>query len=590
MKSIKKIVFIGSALLLASCKPDLLDRTPYNAIASGNMWKNENLADMGVTGIYEVLRSGNVAGDLFKFEGYGISGESRDQGYSLLRGTITSSDGQFSDYWKINYEGISRANDAIYHLPEVSMKTPGKKERLMAESKFLRAFFYYKLNSMFKGVPLYLEPTELEEFNKARSTEQQVWDQVISDLTDAINTESLPDKYAAGSGDYGRITKGAAHALRGKAYMWMKDWEKAESDFRAVEQCGYKIFDDGTDEAYKHLFKEANEQCDEMIFSLQCIGLSGYGNEYSFRYGSRSTFGSCWNSFLVNSDFVDTYENVDGSKFNWDDYIPGYNSMEPAARAVYFLRDGMTQSEIEKMTADKADLSKYLSEGNEERIKKAYDNRDPRLKMTIITPYSDYLGAQSATSVMYTLRWPFRSDNEPSRDLKTDTNNRYYYLFRKFVAEGASEIPNRSYSPIDIPLIRYADVVLSLAECLNEQGQQSQIDEAIQLVNQVRERAGVAALNSNQYTQVNGQEDLRTRIRNERRWEFAGEGVNFFDEMRWKTWHETKFFAGAGLKQIWGQPQYTHSWAGDYLYSWAIPKAEMQVNSNLTPNEGWLID
>lgn len=80
---------------------------------------------------------------------------------------------------------------------------------------------------------------------------------------------------------------------------------------------------------------------------------------------------------------------------------------------------------------------------------------------------------------------------------------------------------------------------------------------------------------------------MRNRIRNERRWEFAGEGINFFDEMRWKTWHETKFFEGAGLKQIWGQPQYTHTWVGDFIYSWAIPKSEIQVNGNLTPNDGW---
>ena len=587
MKSIKNLFIIGSALLLASCQQGLLDRAPYDAVASGNMWTNENLADMGVTGIYEVLRSGNVVGDMYKFEGYGVSGECRDQDYALLRGNVTTGDGQFSGYWRINYEGISRANDAIFNLPNVSMKTAGKKERLIAEAKFLRAFFYYRLNIMFKGVPLYLEPTDLDGFTKGRDSEEQVWNQIISDLTDAINTESLPDKYEAGSGDYGRITKGAAYALRGQAYMWMKNWAKAESDFRSVAECGYGIFNDGTNEAYKHLFKEANEQCEEMIFSLQCIGLSGYGNEFSFRYGSRSTFGSCWNSFLVNSDFVESYENKDGSKFDWDDYIPGYNTMSPAARAVYFLRDGMTDAEKDKMASNNADMSKYLPEGNEERIKKAYDNRDPRLQMTVITPYSEYLGAQSANSVTYTLRWPFRSDNEPSKDLKTDTNNRYYYLFRKFVAEGATEIPNRSYSPIDIPIIRYADVVLSLAECLNEQGQQEKMNEAIQLVNKVRERAGVSLLNSNEYTQVNGQEDLRNRIRNERRWEFAGEGINFFDEMRWKTWHESKFFEGAGVKQIWGQPQYTHTWAGDFIYSWAIPKSEIQVNGNLTPNDGW---
>lgn len=582
MKLINNICLVGvSIALLTGCQSDLMDLTPYDSIGSGNMWTTENLADMGVTGIYNVLRSTDVAGDLHKFDSYGVSADYRDGNYSLLRGNTTTGDGQFSNYWKIHYEGISRCNDAIAHLHKAPL-SDAKLGRLTAESKFMRAYFYYKLNMVFKGVPLYLEPTELEGLVKGRNSESDVWNQVITDLTDAINTSTLPDKYEAGNGNYGRITKGAAYALRGKVYMWINEWAKAEADFRKVGECGYRLFQG----EYKQLFKEANEQCEEMIFSLQCIGESGYGNNFSFRYGSRSTFGSCWNTYLANTDFVETYEDTDGRPFDWDRYIPGFNAMDVSKRAVYFLRDGMTDAEKKKMEEDGADLSKYLDNGNEARIKTAYEHRDPRLTATIITPYSEYLGANSATPYTYTLRWPYRGfDTADPFDLKTDTNNRFFYLFRKFVAEGASEIPNREYSPIDIPIIRYADVVLSLAECLNEQGK---TDEAIEWVNQVRKRAGVASLNSNSYTQVTGQENLRTRIRNERRWEFAGEGVNFFDELRWKTWQETKFRKDAGLKQIWGTIQTAYSWGGNHLYNWAIPKTEIQMNPNLIQNEGWV--
>lgn len=558
-----------------------MDLSPYGSIASGNMWTTENLADMGVAGIYNVLRSENVAGDLHKFDSYGVSADFRDGNYSLLRGNTTTSDGQFSGYWKVHYEGVSRANDAIVNLPKAPL-SDAKRNRLMAESKFMRAFFYYKLNMMYKGVPLYTEPAELDELVKGRSSEADVWNQVITDLTEAINTADLPDKYAKGAGDYGRITKGAAYALRGKAYMWMKEWSKAETDLRKVGDLNYSLFQG----EYKQLFKEANEQCDEMIFSLQCVGESGYGNNYSFLYGTRSTFGSCWNTYLASTDFTETYECADGKPFNWNDFIPGYNEMDPAKRAVYFLRDEMTNDEKSKMIADGADLSKYLPEGNEARIQKAYDVRDPRLQMTIITPYSKYNGANGANAYTYTLRWPYRGfDTSDPFDLKTDTNNRYYYLFRKFVAEGPSEIPNREYSPIDIPIIRYADVILSLAECLNEQGK---TDEAAEWVNKVRARAGIALLNSNEYTMVTGPDNMRTRIQNERRWEFAGEGVNFFDEMRWRTWQDSKFKKNAGLKQIWGAMQSSYTYGGDHLYNWAIPKTEMQMNGNLKQNDGWI--
>lgn len=582
MNFIKKIGLFGAAaILFTGCRGDLMDLDPYDSIGSGNMWTSENLADMGVIGIYNVLRSENVAGDLHKFDSYGVSADFRGGNYSLLRGNATTSDSQFSNYWRIHYEGVSRANDAIANLPNAPLDE-SKRNRLIAESKFLRAYFYYKLNMLYKGVPLYLEPTELEGFTKGRDTEEAVWNQVIQDLTDAINTADLPDKYAAGSGDYGRVTKGAAYALRGKAYMWMENWAAAEADFRRVGELGYSLFQGG----YKELFKEANEQCDEMIFSLQCIDLSGYGNNFTFRYGSRVSYGSCWNTYLASTDFVDTYECADGKPFNWNDYIPGYNEMAPAARSVYFFRDGLTDDEKTTLAAAGADMSRYLDSGNEARILAAYANRDPRLALTIITPYSQYLGSTNSVDYTYTLRWPYRgSDTAEPFDLRTDTNNRFYYLFRKFVAEGSSEIPNREYSPLDIPIIRYADVVLSLAECLNEQGR---TDEAITYVNMVRQRAGAALLNSNQYTQVTGQDNMRERIRNERRWEFAGEGVNFFDEMRWRTWHESKMFDGAGLKQIWGEMQSSYSWGGDYLYNWAIPRTEIQMNTNLEQNDGWI--
>lgn len=417
MKLIKNICMIGvAATLLSGCRGDLMDLNPYSSISSGNMWTSENLADMGVTGIYNLLLSGNVAGDLYKFECFGVSADCRDRDYAITLGNITTSDGLFSGYWTIHYEGVSRCNDAIANLPNAPLDD-AKRNRLMAESKFMRAFFYYKLNSMFKGVPLYTEPTELDDFTKGRNTEAEVWDLVIQDLTDAINTADFPDKYEKGSASFGRATKGAAYALRGKAYMWMNEWAKAEADFRKVGELGYALFDG----EYKQLFKEANEQSDEMIFSMQCIGESGYGNDFSFRYGSRVAYGSCWNTYLVSTDFVDTYECEDGKPFDWNDYIPGYNEMDVNARSVYFLRDGLTEEEKSKMTTDGADLSKYLPEGNEARIKAVYENRDPRLTATVITPYSQYLGSNTNVDYTYTLRWPYRGyDTAEPFDVKTD--------------------------------------------------------------------------------------------------------------------------------------------------------------------------
>lgn len=82
-------------------------------------------------------------------------------------------------------------------------------------------------------------------------------------------------------------------------------------------------------------------------------------------------------------------------------------------------------------------------------------------------------------------------------------------------------------------------------EALNESGARA---EAIEKVNEVRKIAGGALLNSNAATMVGGQQDLRERIRNERRIEYPGEGINYFDELRWKTWADKVFFPGNGRK------------------------------------------
>ena len=161
-----------------------------------------------------------------------------------------------------------------------------------------------------------------------------------------------------------------------------------------------------------------------------------------------------------------------------------------------------------------------------------------------------------------------------------------YYLFRKFVAEGSFEFSNRKTSPIDLPIIRYATCLIHLAEALNEQGK---TDEAVEVLNQVRERAGVALLNSNEATKVKGQDDMRTRIQNEFRWETAGEGIDLFEELRWNTYKQAKFNDGkpAGMKDAWGSIVYTITWGGDHMTIWAIPKHEIDMNPDLTQNPGW---
>lgn len=583
----KVILYLVVVFLVLGCDSDFLETSPYSAISSETMWTTDNLTDLGMTGVYAALRLGIGSSsttspyELYETDRFGFTGQSRfDE--SLLRGTITAGDGLFSTMWKNFYEGIQRSNDAIKNIPLKSPSSDTKKARYVAEAKFMRAYFYFRLNQLYKGVPLYLEPFTADEAQKPRATEEEIWEQIVVDLTECINETNLPDRYVAGDPNYGHVTKGAAYALRGKVYMYMKKWELAINDFSKVKECGYALFND-----YKSLFTTKNEQCPEMIFSIQNISQQDFGGSVQLYYGSRSAFTSDWNYFMPTPDLVDLYENIDGSSFSWDAVLPGYSSLTVAEREVYFLRNNLTAAEINAAGLRGAKMSLYLPTGNEERILKAYANRDPRLTATVITPYSTFVGAYNNTTnvAIATMRWPYRAQALVGGDLQTDTQNYFYYLYRKFVIEGVTEILNRNYSPIDMPVLRYADIVLLWAEALNEVGR---TDEAVAKVNEVRGRAGVALLNSNAATTVKGTDDLRRRIQNERSIELAGEGVNYFDQLRWKIWKEKVFYPGNGSKQVWGGVVSAYSFKGDYIYNWPIPASETQINPNLTQNEGWI--
>ncbi|GHT20516.1 hypothetical protein AGMMS4957_07660 [Bacteroidia bacterium] len=644
MKKIIKYVFTGASLLLgANACTDILDTAPHNALATSTMWTTDASVDQGVAGVYAALRdwglyssigtginnSASQNGSTWSFEIWGMSGQANTAGQSggMSNGSLTVGSGIFSDTWKKLYEGVHRANDAIVNIPQKSPASAEKNARLVAEAKFLRAYFYFRLNELFGrdglGVPLYTEPlASADDATKGQSSEADIWAQIVNDLTDCINEPNLPDKTSNG-----RISKGAAYALRGKAYLYQgakyandgavtKDdalLNKAVADFAQVQAAGYALFQGG----YKVLFKEANEKSDEMIFSIQHDATRYYGHIVLKYCGARGIGapigGNGWGDYFADPHVVDLYENTDGSAFDWDVVIPGYSAMDAKDRAVYFLRDTLDaagnpvydthaswnsiKGKIRTMlsAASPAAQAAYLPYGNEDRIKAAYANRDPRLAANVITPYSVFLGSYSfanpneAMDVVY--RWPINAGNDtPNKshvnDFSTDRagDNGFQYYHRKFVAEG-TEQQIREDCPIDEPLIRYANVLLWWAEALVEL---NDLSGAEAKVAEVRSRTSVAMPTPS--AAFANQAAARNYVRDERRREFVNEGVNFFDEIRWRTLKQTKFDGGNTFAyNIWGAVSGagSYTWGGDKLYIWPVPRTEVEKNSNLTPTPGW---
>lgn len=603
MKNIIKWLGV-SVLALSACGcSDFLNLTSSNNMSNTKVWSDAKLAKEAVNGVYNVFyeRWCYGGGDSYReaFEAYSSVMDNDlnwRENIIVCHTNANPSNYVFRNNYKYFYTFIFRANDVISHIDQVPNMSDAEKSRYKAEARFLRGFAYFYMNVLWRGVPLYLEFIEdPSTATKKRATEQEVWDFILDDFTACIENPDLPERFSAGDSNYGRITKGAAYAYRGQVYQFLKKWDKALADFEKVGELGYDLYTADGAKSFSQLFKPKNKQCPEMIFSIQTTVQSGMGNPRAILYGSRVTAGSAWNNYLPNPAYVQSFENADGSKFDWEQYLPGWNSMTPKQRVVFFLRDGLTEDEKTRMSEYGADLSKYLPSGNEARVKKAYASRDPRLAMSIITPYATYKGYSSGVENVYTLRWPYRgSDSKEPFDIRTDTNDKFYYLWRKYVPEGNECITRWVYDE-DIILCRYAEVLLRQAECLNELGNTA---DAVKLVNRVRSRAGQPGLNDPSYpaTAVSGQDDLRERIRNEFYWELGGEDSMYFNELRWGTWLDKKFrdntSAGNargtnGLMQIWGETTYTWNYLGEHVTTWAIPAKEREMNPAIDQNPGW---
>jgi hypothetical protein len=627
----KKIIYLLTLICVIASMPactEILETAPHDKISSGTMWTTEELVDQGVIGVYYSLQrpvpSSGIVGEsldigYYGYDALGMVGQGEYALNSLFTSSVTPSNSFFSHHWKKFYDGVHRSNDAIAHIPSASMKAE-KKARLVAECKTLRAFFYMRLNELFGrnglGVPLYTEPVDPAACNKGQSPESEVWAQVIQDLTDAINEPYLPNNQIGGEG---RVSKGTAYALRGRVYLITGEPAKAAVDFAKIGECGYSLYPD-----YKQLFKVAQERCQEMIFSMQYIEEpSGYGNRVqkycaAFQQGSKDSRG-CWTDLQIAPALVNLYEVVEDANtvkpFRWSDFIPEWETVSSygtANRKVFFIRDkqvggedihstitGVINTELNKLHADVKGL--YLPEGNEARLKQAYANRDPRLAYNVVTPYADFKGVNSNSTAegMYTYRFPvvgkYYSDQASAEpNLKPGLPGTYYtsgscnaqaefkYIHRKFIGEGL-EYARRQDNPVDEPIIRYADVLLMWAEALVEQ---NDLPGAMAKVKQVRDRVGIPTMASYFADQTNA----RNYVRDERRRELVNEGVNFFDEMRWKTLKETKFnekfsqHAWGGTESTGGT---TYEWIGDHWYHWPVPKGETELNTNLTRTPGW---
>lgn len=256
MSKVSKIV--SSWLLLSiivisviSCRKLVETSPPSNVITEANVYSNDASAIAVLDNVYMTMNQSGVGADM---QGsYSISllaGLSADEltlysgvtdaiylGYydnKLLQSLVSSSGGE---HWAPLYNYIFKCNAAIQGFSVTTSLTPAVKQQLLGEAKFLRGFFYFYLVNLFGDVPLILGTDPQVNTLLARSPKTKVYDQIISDLTDAegqLSEVYLNENLLKVTSERVRPTKWAAMAMLARVYLYIGDYVKSEAKSTAV--------------------------------------------------------------------------------------------------------------------------------------------------------------------------------------------------------------------------------------------------------------------------------------------------------------------------------------------------------------------
>lgn len=382
MKIINKILIAGAlATTMMSCDKGFIDIQPQGKFLTANYYADQDQAFSALVGVYDVMRKNSggfenmitmmnagsddqYAGGGGESDGVGIQGFSN---YTLNPIIMPAS------FWNDYYQGIFRANTLLQKITGVDMSDDLKK-RFTAESKALRAFYYFNLEIMFKNIPLLLEPlTASNMYDVTQATPANIYAQVEKDLLEAI--PDLPSTVPADT-EGGRFTKGAAQALLGKVYLYENKKDLAAAQLALVNgtpggtsQYGYRLLSN-----FKDLWVVSNKFNTESILEVchSSVGSSGWGNwgsgsdegnsvnvmvgprSYSRPEGSTAPdLPSGWSFNVFTQDFYDVMK----SDPRFDATILDLKALKAAGKADYIGGYKDTGYFLNKFTPRQADVS-----------------------------------------------------------------------------------------------------------------------------------------------------------------------------------------------------------------------------------------
>lgn len=551
MKKILYTLLIG-AFTLSSCQKDFLERPPLDELVDETFFKTEDQLLLALNGCYAYIKGKNTV-DMENL-GDNTLNSSQNDNLRISTGNFNSDLGVLNSEWTSAYDGIRRCNAFL----ENYQKAEGRqtvKDAYAAEVRFIRAYLYSYLTLFFGDVQL-IKKTLLitdPEVMGTRNKRTEVVDFILTELQDASVNMPLTQTGAT----LGRATKGAALALKARVALYNQRYSVAEKAAKDVMDLGiYQLYNAGTPATtyndfftYKGKIKNSanKETILARIYSAEALAYHNMSREAQVPDQA-----SRWNP---TKSLVDAYLCSDG------------------------------------LPIDKSPLYKETSYAD------VFNNRDPRMKQTILAPGAAWGGRQDGRNEASTANWgTYTTPKFISNKLGSVTITGYY--FTKYVE--LSTVAQVSRDENDIHLIRFAEVLLTYAEAKLEQGTLTQADIDL-TINKLRDRVGMKRMSIAELA-LNGM-DLRTEVRRERRVELALEGQRYFDIIRWKQGSLLAADVKGIKKSMAPRPSDVANLPADaqgYIIAnsgrvfvspkndlWPISLTQLERNPNLGQNPGW---
>ncbi len=535
---IMRCVLLAMAVVCCSSCDDFLNEPPADRLPAARFYRTLTQADQGVNGIYADLRF------IPDYE-YGLMAETRSDNtwvnptpngqrdYSDI-GTFRAgaSTKTFENAWNAWYKVIYDANVALAALGDGCDFDAERRSCLDAEARFLRGWAYFELVRLFGSVPVSLSPISPSEAASVPQSEavSVLEDVVIPDLRSALTLPKRGEGPAGiGSARRGRADRVAALAMLARVYMTMLGFPYHDEGKRALATealndvlASQDDYFAPTIDGWRAIWMPEDSPSPHVIFSIQYRS-GGTGNPYIFNIVKnvpRSYVGGAMlrkgGNFSNNDIFVEKTLRHELARL--------HSSGEADGR-------GEGWSVLDGFEAE-PDLAAYPTE---------YEDMEVR-------------GLTLRVAVNSMIYKPL-----PSVAKCQALGLAYDY----------SRLLNHNDWPVEFPVLRIEDMMLLRAELYAEAGN---VTEALALVNAIRLRAGCDAAVASTPAEA-----LQV-VERERRLEFLGEGVRWFDEVRRGTWRQDVL----SLLSRYREPSGTSpSFVSEGRYLFPIPQNQMAISSGL---------